>query len=160
MDRENVNVNPGEETADSDQAGAGNRRFARGRALGENLWNAVLGTAVSVRHRARRRYHRLARKGARYQRLRAHYKAVNQPQARPEPAPRISAVERLHTIEHNLEHHLDRGRDNTLHWIGVPSRKDFEALEQKVETLSAALEELRGATPEQKTAPGRRKASA
>lgn len=165
---EPVDLNADREIEEGDPANE--RRWARSRALGENLWHATLGTTVSVRRRARKHYRRLVNRGARYQRLRAHFTrsdrgGADAPPPQAEPAPRVSAVERLHNFEHNLEDRLDRSRDNTLHWIGVPSRKDFEALEQKVEILNQELQALRklalaGDKRREKPAGGQQAASA
>lgn len=116
---------------------------SRIRKTARTLWQAGLGAALTVESRASDVFHRLAKKGARYQSLRRR-QTGQQPVATDEAdntefqsrSIRESASERIHHFEHSLEASLDRGRDNTLHWIGVPSRKDFEQLENQVEALT------------------------
>ncbi len=117
-------------------------QVSRTRSALNTLWKASVGVAVTAQHRSGKFFKRMAEKGERYQNLRA------QPQEqatveRQADGTKLSAVERIHNLEHRIEDRLDRGRDSTLHWIGVPSNKEFEELQHKVEELSKLVEGLR-----------------
>ena len=43
---------------------------------------------------------------------------------------------------HNIEHKIDKRVNDTLHWIGVPSRNDFENLTSRVNELSESVTTL------------------
>lgn len=58
--------------------------------------------------------------------------------ARTNSSVRAKAVDRIH----DLEKRLDSGVNNTLHFIGVPSRKDFEQLESMVNELTHSFGDL------------------
>ncbi len=132
--------------------------FARTRAVGRTVWRATLGAAVTVEHRTARFFNRMVEKGARYQSQRARDHSGDDQAHSADTAARPSAVERLQHLEHSIEDRLDKGRDNTLHWMGVPSRKDFAALEQKIEELTRALEEVQ-AQRQPRASSGRRQNS-
>lgn len=110
------------------------------------IWQAGLGAALTLESRSSDVFHRLAKKGARYQSLQRRRREQQRVEVVDAAAHadqahsfRESASERINHLEHSLEASLDRGRDNTLHWIGVPSRKDFEALEKQVDALTHQL---------------------
>lgn len=115
---------------------------SRPRAALSTLWKASVGAAVSAQHRSGKFFKRMVEKGERYQYRRAQ---PHEQTAADQPATgnKLSASERIHNLEHRIEDRLDRGRDNTLHWIGVPSNKEFEELQHKVEELSKHVESLR-----------------
>lgn len=126
-------------------------RSAQLQAAMGTLWHAIQGATITAGHRASELFERLAEKGAEYQRSRARtnrdhsssgQSATHSAEPGDQGASRPSAVERIHTLEHTLEDRLDKGRDSTLHWIGVPSNKAFEALETRVEILAQAVESL------------------
>lgn len=112
------------------------RVLRRSHRAARRLWQASLGVAVSARDRASRAYNHLVEKGEQHQQQRREQQAA---EAR---SLKDAAADRINNLEHTLEDRLDRGRDNTLHWIGVPSRKDFEALEAKLEALTEQLQRL------------------
>lgn len=116
---------------------------SRTRAALDSLWKASVGVAVTAQHRSGKFFKRMAEKGERYQHLRAqqpHEQATAEQQA---DNSKLSTVERIHNLEHRIEDRLDRGRDSTLHWIGVPSNKEFEELQHQVEELRQQVESLR-----------------
>ena len=129
------------EAATEDRAMEMPQRFERGRQLAQTLWRATLGATITAQHRTAKMFNRLVEKGTRYQHLMA--KAQEHAPPAEEPAePRLSTVERIHNFEHSIEDRLDKGRDSTLHWIGVPSYKEFDALVAKVDSLAHAVESL------------------
>lgn len=124
-------------------------RMSKLRQTAQSLWQAGLGAALTIESRAGDAFRRLVKKGARYQSLRQRRRHRNEAaeiEASTEHARTLkaSASERMHHIEHSIEASLDRGRDNTLHWIGVPSRKDFDALEKQVDALTHLVATMQG----------------
>jgi outer membrane murein-binding lipoprotein Lpp len=69
-------------------------------------------------------------------------KAVNVAKSESRPAPKLTAVDKINHLEHSIENSLDRGRNSTLHWIGVPSQSEFNELAKRVELLSEKVEFL------------------
>lgn len=113
---------------------------ARGRQMARTLWQATLGMTLTARRRSDKVFQRMVRKGAHYQAMRAeqqrHDHSDSDSNQGGHGSLKEAASERFHELEHSLENQFDRGRDNTLHWIGVPSRRDFEALEKRVDALA------------------------
>lgn len=118
----------------------------------ETLWYALLGAGLSFSERSSRAFDELVEKGAAFQN-----QAGLPPSSSPEEDLRAqeetsSAVDRLQRLETQLEDRLDKSRDSTLHWIGVPSWKDFATLQQEVENLRQRIQQLEAQATKSQTA--------
>lgn len=116
--------------------------------IAAKLWYALLALTVTTQHQVKKIFNRLVKKGRRLKvKLKAKQvkrQAMNQQVdlAKSESKQKLTAVDKIHHLEHSIEDSLDRGRNNTLHWIGVPSQSDFNELTHQVELLSEKVEFL------------------
>lgn len=117
---------------------------------GRTLWQAALGGMVGMQQRTGKAFNRLVHKGASYQRLSRH-EGRTEKAAPAAQQPRLRPAQRLHQLEHRLEDRLDKGRDNTLHFIGVPSKHDFESLQREVADLKRLIQQLQTKVSQQNT---------
>ncbi len=117
-------------------------RFERSRNLAKTLWQATLGTAITLEQRGAKAFNRLVDKGAKFQGQNNQVKSTHTGENTSEKSAKLRAVDRIHDLENKIEHGLDRGRNNTLHWIGVPNREDFETLNQQLKVLTEKVEML------------------
>ena len=106
-------------------------RFERSRALINTVWHAILGGAITLEHRIVKMFNRLVEKGEHFR-----YQEKRKQAVEASAAVKLKTVEKIHNLEHSIEHGLDRGRSSTLHWIGVPNQKEFDQLNSKVEELT------------------------
>lgn len=133
-------------------------RFERTRDTARKLWQASLGAAVTLEHRSIKYFNQLVEKGAKFQYL----TSENQSAAGDSETGKTSrtrsatlrAVDKMHDIEHSIEHGLDKGRANTLHWIGVSSRNELSELSKKVESLEVEVKDLQQQLRQQACAEG------
>lgn len=125
-------------------------KFERSRKIAKTLWQGLLGTAITVEHRTAKMFKRLVEKGARFQYHNQYVQAqtelkdgdIENPQTTEKVTTKLRAVDRMHSIEHSIENTLDKGRSNTLHWIGVPSRDDIGEINAQVKILTEKVNSL------------------
>ena len=137
--------------------------FERTRSIARKVWQASLGAAVTVEHRTINYFNHLVEKGAHFQ----HHADKNsstegniQPEKTGESrSATLRAVNKIHDIEHSIEHGLDKGRMNTLHWIGISSRNELSALNSKVDELTLEVKALREKLHQQADAEGGEKSN-
>ena len=100
------------------------------------LWQANLGAAIIIEAQAEKIFKTLVAEGKAYQ---------NPPRSddsndKVHVIPSASEVKDIAFKKiHNIEHKIDRGVNNTLHWIGIPSRNDFMEMSSQVSDLSESL---------------------
>jgi poly(hydroxyalkanoate) granule-associated protein len=103
------------------------------------LWRANLGAAVLAGRNIQAGFDRLVDEGVAFQKAQKRKKNKRHTaKGKVETGVRSNAVARIHDIENQI----DRGVNNTLHWIGMPSRKDFSEMSDKVNQLSESLDTL------------------
>ncbi|MEE8057261.1 MAG: phasin family protein [Pseudomonadales bacterium] len=134
-------INSEQTTMTDEQQEMHGLRFERTRTVARTLWQACLGAAVTLEHRTAKYFNHLAAKGARFQ---YHSKvqeksASQQTDGLEKPARgKLWSVDRMHDIEQSL----DKGRNNTLHWIGVSSRNDLSAMSKRVDELTEKIQQM------------------
>ncbi|MEE8059004.1 MAG: phasin family protein [Pseudomonadales bacterium] len=105
----------------------------------KTLWRANLGAAILLEKNSVTLFSHLVEEGAQFQN-RAKDEVGKTMGAVKKSA--LGAKNKATGKIHNFEHKIDTGVNNTLHWIGVPSRNDFESLTGKVNELSESLTTL------------------
>ncbi len=120
-----------------------------------NVWHAGLGAAIKTEQQARKLFNHLSEEGRSFQKQTrgdVHKTVDTVKETAGDVKPR--AVDTMH----NIEHSLDKGVNNTIHWMGMTSRKDYQALNAKVDSLQEAVENLIERVAEQ-SKPGAKKTS-
>ena len=123
--------------------------FSRTRHASKTLYRASIGMIITAEQKLGKWFHRQVEKGEHYQqhvekkhaasKSSTASKSATKSTTAPKPKSiKLKATDKIHDIEHSLE----KGRSNTLHWIGVPSRNDMDTLQQQVAQLTKQMTAL------------------